>query len=173
MPPRLGLYFAGNEPMLDHCVCFRLLFASEDDLGHKFILLYGTFSSADASCLLIPINRLVYVGPKPRAFIYSMFIKDTLDEKGQTRDTRVHVTLERSLIPRRILPSPMAEIASCSRTGSKKVIFPKAPLTKKGPQLNVLIHDKISFLHVAHWTRGCRSCSWALYRSPPCTIVGS
>jgi len=26
-------------------------------------------------------------------FIYSVFTKDTLDEKGQTRDTRVHVTL--------------------------------------------------------------------------------
>jgi len=26
-------------------------------------------------------------------FIYSMFTKDTLDEKAQARDTRVHVTL--------------------------------------------------------------------------------
>ena len=26
-------------------------------------------------------------------FIYSVFTKDTLDEKGQARDTRVHVTL--------------------------------------------------------------------------------
>jgi len=29
---------------------------------------------------------------------------------------------------------------------------------------NVLIRDKISFVGVAHLTRGGRSCSWALYR---------
>ena len=28
-----------------------------------------------------------------KRFIYSVFTKDTLDEKGQARDTRVHVTL--------------------------------------------------------------------------------
>ena len=28
-----------------------------------------------------------------KQFIYSVFSKDTLDEKGQARDTRVHVTL--------------------------------------------------------------------------------
>jgi len=37
----------------------------------------------------------------------------------------------------------------------------------KGPKLNVLIHDKISFVGVAHLTRGGRSCSWALYRFSP------
>ena len=31
----------------------------------------------------------------------------------------------------------------------------------KGPKLNVLICDKISFEGVAHFTRGSRSCSWA------------
>ena len=28
-----------------------------------------------------------------QGFVYSVFTKDTLDEKGQDRDTRVHVTL--------------------------------------------------------------------------------
>jgi len=28
-----------------------------------------------------------------KRFIYFVFTKDTLDEKGQARDTRVHVTL--------------------------------------------------------------------------------
>jgi len=31
--------------------------------------------------------------------------------------------------------------------------------------IDVLIRDKISFVGVAHLTRGGRSCSWALYRS--------
>jgi len=43
----------------------------------------------------------------------------------------------------------------------------KIRLTSKGPKLNVVIRDKISFVGVAHLTRGGRSCSWALYR--PCT----
>jgi len=37
---------------------------------------------------------------------------------------------------------------------------------KKERKLNVLIRDKISFVGVAHWTHGSRSCSWVLYRSP-------
>jgi len=45
----------------------------------------------------------------------------------------------------------------------------------KGPKLNILICNKISFVgvQVAHMTRGGRTCSssWVLYRSPPCTIV--
>ena len=54
-----------------------------------------------------------------------------------------------------------------------KKTFQKVRLTWKGPKLNVLIGDKISFVGAAHLTRGSRSCSWAFYRSPPCTIVGS
>ena len=42
--------------------------------------------------------------------------------------------------------------------------FQKVRLTQKGPKLNVLIRDKISFVGVTHLTRGGRSCSWALYR---------
>ena len=34
----LGLCFLGIEPMFDSCVCFRLLFISDDDLGRTFIL---------------------------------------------------------------------------------------------------------------------------------------
>ena len=36
---------------------------------------------------------------------------------------------------------------------------------KSGVKLNVMIHEKISFVGVAQWTRDVRSCSWALYHS--------
>jgi len=60
-------------------------------------------------------------------FIYSVHTKDTLDEKGQVRDTRVHVTLWCS---KQRIDWSLAEIASCSRTGSekrlsKKFVWPK------------------------------------------------
>ena len=54
--------------MFDRCVCFGLLFTSDDDLGRTFILPYGTFSSADASNLLIPIDGLLHVGLKPSIY---------------------------------------------------------------------------------------------------------
>jgi len=57
---------------------------------------------------------------KEEGFMYSVFTKDTLDEKGQARDTRVHVTLYCLLSRQRILQSPLAEIPSFSRTGSGK-----------------------------------------------------
>jgi len=50
--------------MFDRCVCFGLLFTSDDDLGRTLILPYGTFSSADASYLLIPISGLFHGGLK-------------------------------------------------------------------------------------------------------------
>ena len=65
-------------------------------------------------------------------FIYSVFTKDTVDEEGQARDTRVHVTLWCFLTRRRILPSPLAEIASCSRTGSGKRLSKRYVWRKKG-----------------------------------------
>jgi len=37
--------------------------------------------------------RLPWCPPNSERFIYSAFTKDTLDEKGQARDTKVHVTL--------------------------------------------------------------------------------
>jgi len=58
-------------------------------------------------------------------FIYSMFTEDTLDEKGQARDTRVHVTLECFLTRQKILQLPLAEIPSCSRTGLEKILSKK------------------------------------------------
>jgi len=56
--------------MFDRChgVCFGLLFTSDDDLGRTFILPYWTFSSADASNLLIPISGLLHVGLKPSIY---------------------------------------------------------------------------------------------------------
>jgi len=48
--------------MFDRCVYFGFLFTSDDNLGRTFILPYGTFSSTDASKLLIPVNRLLHVG---------------------------------------------------------------------------------------------------------------
>jgi len=54
--------------MFDRCVCFGLLFTSDDDLGRTIILPYGTFSSADASNLLIPLNGLLHVGLKPSIY---------------------------------------------------------------------------------------------------------
>ena len=67
-PPRWGLCFPGIEPMFDRCVWFGLLFTSYDDLGRTFILPYGTFSSADASNLLISISGLLHVGLKPSIY---------------------------------------------------------------------------------------------------------
>jgi len=52
----------------DRCVYFGLFFTSDDDLGRTFILPYGTFSSAEASNLLIPINGLLRVGLKPSIY---------------------------------------------------------------------------------------------------------
>jgi len=77
---RLGLCFPGIEPMFDRCVCFGLLFTSDDDLSHTFILPYGTFSSADASNLLIPINGLLHVGLKaaPHAYKRSVRSRETV-----------------------------------------------------------------------------------------------
>ena len=54
--------------MFDRCVCFGLLFTSDDELGRTVILSYGIFSSADASNLLIPINGLLHVGLKPSIY---------------------------------------------------------------------------------------------------------
>jgi len=54
--------------MFDRCVCFGLLFTPDDDLSRTFISPYGTFSSADASNLLIPTNRLHHVGLKPSIY---------------------------------------------------------------------------------------------------------
>jgi len=53
---------------LDRCVCFELLFTSDDDLGRAFTLPYGTFSSADSPNLLIPLNGLLHVGLKPSIY---------------------------------------------------------------------------------------------------------
>jgi len=50
------------------CVSFGELSTSDDDLGSMLILPYGTFSSADASNLLIPINGLLHVGLKPSIY---------------------------------------------------------------------------------------------------------
>jgi len=63
-----ALYFPGNQPMFTRCFCFGLLFTLDDNLGHTFILQYGTFSSPDASNLLIPINRFLHVGLKPSIY---------------------------------------------------------------------------------------------------------
>jgi len=49
--------------MLHWCVCFALLFTSDDDLGRTFMLPYGTFSCGAASYLLIPINGHLHMGP--------------------------------------------------------------------------------------------------------------
>ena len=46
----------------------------------------------------------------------------------------------------------------------RKKDLPKGTFNLKGPKRNVLIRDKISFVGVAHLTRGGRSCLWALYR---------
>jgi len=55
-------------PCLDRCVCFGLLFTSDDDLGSMFILPYGAFSSADASYLLFSVNGLLHVDLKPSIY---------------------------------------------------------------------------------------------------------
>ena len=55
-PTYLAQVCPGIEPMLDHCVCLGFLLTLDDDLDQTFILPYGTFSSADALCLLISIN---------------------------------------------------------------------------------------------------------------------
>jgi len=59
------------------------------------------------------------------------------------------------------------------RARIEKKDFPKGTCDLKEPKLNFLIRDKIPFAGVDHLTRSGRSCSWALYRSPLCTIMGS
>ena len=41
----------------------------------------------------INVQRVGCLSPFSQRFIYSVFTKDTSDEKGQARDTKVHVTL--------------------------------------------------------------------------------
>ena len=76
------LCFPGIEPMFDRCVCFGLLFTLDDDLGRTFILPYRTFSSADTSNLLIPINGLFHVGQAftaaPHAYKRSVRSRETV-----------------------------------------------------------------------------------------------
>ena len=43
--------------------------------------------------------------------------------------------------------------------------FPKRTFDLKGTKLNVPIRGKISFVGVAHFTCGGRSCLWVLYLS--------
>ena len=54
--------------MFNRCVCFGLVFISDDDLSRTFILPYGTLSSADASNLLISINRRLRVDLNPSIY---------------------------------------------------------------------------------------------------------
>jgi len=48
-------------PVRPLCLLWIAILTSDDDLGRTFILPYGTFFSADASKLLIPINGLLHV----------------------------------------------------------------------------------------------------------------
>jgi len=43
-------------------------FTPDDDPGRSFIFPYGAFSSADASYLSIPTNKVLHVGLKPRIY---------------------------------------------------------------------------------------------------------
>ena len=66
-------------------------------------------------------------------------------------------------IGRPIPPIPFSLARAISELDRTKD-FPKGTYDLKGSELNVLIRQKISFVGVAHLTRGDRSCSWALYR---------
>ena len=63
--------------------------------------------------------------------------------------------------------------STCDALMLLNLIKNRGTLDLKGTKLNVLIRDKISVVGVALLTSGSRSCSWALYHFPPCTIVGS
>jgi len=54
--------------MFDRCVCFGLLSTLDDNLDRTFILSYRTFSSADASHLLIPTDRFLH-SPFQRMYV--------------------------------------------------------------------------------------------------------
>ena len=54
--------------MFDRCVCFGLLFTSDDDLDRTFILKYFTYGTFSSAYLLIPINGLLHVGLKPSIY---------------------------------------------------------------------------------------------------------
>jgi len=75
--------------------------------------------------------------------------------------------LDKEFSSRRGLKSPAA------RELDREKDFPKGTFDLQGPKLNVLIRDKIYFVGIAQLTRGGRSCSWALYHFPLCTLVGS
>jgi len=78
-------------------------------------------------------------------FIYSVYTKDSSDEKGQARDIRIHFTLYCSKLDKESTSRWLAEIAGFLRTGSKKRLS-KGTFDLKGPKLNALIRDKISFV---------------------------
>jgi len=85
-------------------------------------------------------------------------------DKPETQEFMWHFFLLFS--SRRSLKSPAA------RELDRKKDFPKCTfdlqraLTKRSDSWQDLVRERCSL------TRGGRSCSWALYRSPPCTIVG-
>jgi len=62
-------------------------------------------------------------------------------------------------------------VAACCNSSLKyQLAFPSSETTNTNDIKNLslfVIRDKISFVGVAHLTRGGRSCSWALYRSSP------
>ena len=62
------------------------------------------------------------------------------------------------------LLQPDATAQHCNLHTCREKDFPKGLFDLKGPKLNVLIRDKISFVSIAHLTSGGRSCWWALYR---------
>jgi len=66
-----------------------------------------------------------------------------------------------------------AEIQPFARELDWKKDFWKGSFDLKGPKLNILIRDKISFMGVAHLTRGGKILLVGLYRSPLCTKMGS
>jgi len=79
--------------------------------------------------------------------------KDTSDEKRQVKDTRIHVTLQRSkldkkLSRRRTVLKPAVRIEAVKRLST---MYDRPD---KEPELNVLIRDKLSFVGVARLTRG-------------------
>jgi len=98
---------------------------------HEFVTTDIDAKSLDVSTATILKGYAQLSLISKQRFIHSVFTKDTLDEKGQARDTRVHVTLSCFLTRQRILQSPLAEIPSCSRTGSEKRLSKKVRLTWK------------------------------------------
>ena len=91
----------------------------------------------------------------------SLYAWTLLVEKTETRKCMWHYKTVNST--KNSTVDSLAFVAFCARIESRERLS-KFTVDLKGPKLNVLIRDRISFVSASHLTCVVRSCSMSLYR---------